>query len=295
MAQRFHSIRTIPKVVNYRNDGAGRDTYISFYNGGFGSYKLSDISPKERTESPKHYYHQNLALSKPAKRYFTDGGGRDLYVYNSLRDENDKCKGNLRLNNILRSYDNSKQYVRTSKNVSPSKFEKKLIDRIFYGKCPGLNDRLMSPKVKFLKKEDLRKSTEENMKSPRKNSISKKSDFFISIDHDKEKSKNKRLLPKIQILTTDENDKNRYDKYGVSITETGIKKNNTTGTDFNNSFFNTKRTPKKYKVEMGQNDNLVDSVKKIFLYNSKINKNKNLYNSIKMSDFMHSSYDKDLK
>ena len=269
MAQRFHSIRTIPKVVNYRNDGAGRDTYISFYNGGFGSYKLSDISPKERTESPKHYYHQNLALSKPAKRYFTDGGGRDLYVYNSLRDENDKCKGNLRLNNILRSYDNSKQYVRTSKNVSPSKFEKKLIDRIFYGKCPGLNDRLMSPKVKFLKKEDLRKSTEENEENEKNNDVLQENN--------------------------DENNNNRYDKYGASMTDTGIKKNYTTGMDFNNSFFNAKKTPKKYKVEMGQNDNLVDSVKKIFLYNSKINKNKNLYNSIKMSDFMNSSYDKDLK
>ena len=206
MAQRFHSIRTIPKVVNYRNDGAGRDTYISFYNGGFGSYKLSDISPKERTESPKHYYHQNLALSKPAKRYFTDGGGRDLYVYNSLRDENDKCKGNLRLNNILRSYDNSKQYVRTSKNVSPSKFEKKLIDRIFYGKCPGLNDRLMSPKVKFLKKEDLRKSTEENEENEKNNDVLQENN--------------------------DENNNNRYDKYGVSMTETGIKKNYTTGMDF---------------------------------------------------------------
>ncbi len=93
----------------------------------------------------------------------------------------------------------------------------------------------------------------------------------------------------------DENNNSWYDKYGALMTETGIKKKNTTGTDFNNSFFNSKRAPKKYKVEMGQNDYLVNSVKKIFLYNSKINKNKKLFDSTKISDFMHSSYDKYLK
>ena len=82
MSQRFHSLRQNPKIPNYRNDGAGRDTYISFYNGGFGRYKLSDTYFKEKNDSPKHIYHQDLALCKPTKRYFTDGGGRDLYVYN---------------------------------------------------------------------------------------------------------------------------------------------------------------------------------------------------------------------
>ena len=72
-------------------------------------------------------------------------------------EENEKHKGNLKLNNILRSYDNSNHPYKISKNISPSKFEKKLINRIFYGKCPGLNDRFMSPKVKFLKKEDFPK------------------------------------------------------------------------------------------------------------------------------------------
>ena len=125
MTQRQYSLHH-PKIPIYQNIGDGRDTYISFYNGGFGAYKLSDTYLKERVESPKHYYYQNLALCKPTKRYFTDGGGRDLYVYNSLLDENDKCKGNVRLNNILRSYDNSNCPMKTSKNLSPSKFEKKI-------------------------------------------------------------------------------------------------------------------------------------------------------------------------
>ncbi len=161
MTQRQYSLHH-PKIPIYQNIGDGRDTYISFYNGGFGTYKLSDTYLKERVESPKHYYYQNLALCKPTKRYFTDGGGRDLYVYNSLLDENDKCKGNVRLNNILRSYDNTNCPMKTSKNISPSKFEKKLLDRIFYGNSPGIKDRLMSPKVKFLTKEDIRKRMVEN-------------------------------------------------------------------------------------------------------------------------------------
>ena len=42
--------------------------------------------------------------------------------------------------------------------------------------------------------------------------------------------------------------------------------NNTSRMELNNSLYNLKKTPRKYKIEMGQNDNLVNSVKKIFLY-----------------------------
>ena len=270
MSHRIYSLSQKPKVVNYRNDGQGRDTYISFYNGGFGSYKLTDTYMKEREESPKHYYHQNLALCKPTKRYFTDGGGRDLYVYNSLKDENSKCKGNIKLNDILRSYDNIQYPMRTSKNLSPSKFEKKLLNRIFYGKCPGLNDRLMSPKVKFLKKEDIRKSNEENDENENIN------------ESLPEKNEEKKDFEK------------KNDRYNPSMTENNRNKiKYTTGIEFNNSLFNIKKTPKKYKLELGQNDHLFDSVKKIFLYNNSKNaKNKNLYNNIKIYDRMQNSFEK---
>ena len=273
MSHRIYSLSQKPKVVNYRNDGQGRDTYISFYNGGFGSYKLSDTYMKERVESPKHYYHQNLALCKPTKRYFTDGGGRDLYVYNSLKDENTKCTGNIKLNDILRSYDNLQVPMKTSKNLSPSKFEKKLLNRIFYGKCPGLDDRLMSPKVKFLKKEDIKKLREENDENENTNEI----------------------LPENNEEKKDFEKKNN--RYNACMTENSGNNNKyTTGMEFNNSLFNIKKTPKKYKLELGQNDNLVDSVKKIFLYNnSKNTKNKNLYNNIKLYDRMPNSFEKGTK
>lgn len=271
MTQRQYSLHH-PKIPIYQNIGDGRDTYISFYNGGFGTYKLSDTYLKERVESPKHYYYQNLALCKPTKRYFTDGGGRDLYVYNSLLDENDKCKGNVRLNNILRSYDNTNCPMKTSKNISPSKFEKKLLDRIFYGNSPGIKDRLMSPKVKFLTKEDIRKRMAEN-ENP-ENVEDEKS--AISIDK------------KDKICETEGNQNERYKKknYNISVYDSNANTmNNTARMELNNSLYNLKKTPRKYKVEMGQNDNLVNSVKKIFLYNNNKNsKNKGLFNDIKIID-----------
>jgi hypothetical protein len=275
MSHRLYSLHH-PKIPIYKNLGDGRDTYISFYNGGFGSYKLQDTYLKEKTDSPKHYYYQNLALCKPTKRYFTDGGGRDLYVYNSLLDENDKCKGNVRLNNILRSYDNANCPMRTSKNLSPSKFEKKLLDRIFYGNSPGIKERLMSPKVKFLTKEDIRKRMLEN--SNPENLEDEKSTIYLD-----KQDKNP---------DSEERQNNRYKNniYTVSKTDSNLNSmNNTARAELSNSLYNLKKTPKKYKIELGQNDHLVDSVKKIFLYNNnKNNKNKDkdriIFNDIKIFD-----------
>lgn len=277
MTQRIRSIRLHPKIPIYQNLGDGRDTYISFYNGGFGKYKLTDTYLKERNESPRHIYHQNLSLCKPTKRYFTDGGGRDTYVYNSLLDENDRCKGNLRLNKILRSYDVTQYPNKISQNVSPSRFERRLIDRIFYGNCPGVKDRQMSPKVKFLKKEDIQKNKEENSQ--------------ISFEAENENEKNNTITATKLEKNFDVGNKkiNKYETigYNASMTEGNVDTNKTSSEmDFNNSLFNIKKTPKRYKPEFITNDNLVDSVKKIFLYNSK---NKHLYNNIKIEDLKQKS------
>lgn len=261
MSKKAYSLQSIPRVPIYQNDGAGRDTYISFYNGGFGKYKLRDMIMHEQNDSPRHHYHPNLALCKPTKRYFCNGGGRDSYVYISLLEENEKHKGNLKLNNILRSYDNINHPIKISKNISPSKFEKKLINRIFYGKCPGLNERFMSPKVKFLKKEDLQKKDEiiDNIENEKNlESTEKKDEFNITRN-------------------------NRYNKnYNACLTEGNddIRKN-----QFSNSVYNFKKTPKKLKLDIGQSDNFMNSIKKIFLYNNSNNKGKNFYNSIKLDDY----------
>jgi hypothetical protein len=278
MTQRIVPVRQHPKIPVYQNNGGGRDTYISLYNGGFGKYNINDTYFKEITESPKHIYHQNLSLCKPTKRYFTNGGGRDTYVYNSLLDENDKCKGNLLLNNILRSYDVTKYPIPTSKDLSPSKFEKKLINRIFYGKSYDVKDRQMSPKVKFLKKEDIQKNREENS--------------LISFEAENENEKNNNTISATKMDKSFEVGDRKFNKYetigyNASMTEGNTDTiKNTSEMDFNNSLFNLKKSPRKYKPEFIQNDNLVDSVKKIFLYNSK---NKHLYNNIKIADLKQKS------
>ena len=237
MDKKKYSLRQIPKVVNYHNDGCGRDTYISFYNGGFGKYKLSDMILKEHKDSPKHYYYQNLALCKPTKRYFCNGGGRDSYVYISLLEENEKNRGNLRLHNILRSYDGRNQPLRTSKNISPSKFEKKLINRIFYGKCPGLKDRQMSPKVKF--KRDIEKEKEEKEENKVSNNISLRNTFL----------------------------KTNKDKENINIFKNNKEKKNLFFTPINTNII--KKLNNINKININQSEDLINSVKKIFLYNSK--------------------------
>jgi len=265
MSHKKYSIRQNPKVPTYQNDGAGRDTYISFYNGGFGTYKLSDMYLQEKTDSPKHYYHPNLALCKPTKRYFCNGGGRDSYVYISLLEENEKNKGNLKLNNILRSYDNIKYPMKTSKNISPSKFEKRLINRIFYGKCPGLNDRFMSPKVKFLKKEELLRK-EENCEDEKSGEVSESK----------------------EILSNTRN--NKYEKnYNACLTEGNIVAKD----QLSNSVYQVKKTPKKYKLEIGDDNNFMNSVKKIFLYNNSNNKGRNYYKNIKLFDYTNKKLNKE--
>ena len=254
MTQRIVPARQHPKIPVYKNNGGGRDTYISLYNGGFGKYNINDTYFKEITESPKHIYHQNLSLCKPTKRYFTNGGGRDTYVYNSLLDENDKCKGNLLLNNILRSYDVTKYPIPTSKDLSPSKFEKKLINRIFYGKSSDVKDRQMSPKVKFLKKDKNLKTTGNS--------------FFD------ENEKNKTFMETgngKKFETEDKKINKQNFSYNACSTENNeVNSNNNTGTGFN-SLYKLKKSPRKYKPEFGQNDSFADTVKKIFLYNN--NKN----------------------
>ena len=273
MTQRIASVRQHPKIPVYKNTGDGRDTYISFYNGGFGNYRLNDTYLKERKESSQHIYHQNLSLCKPTKKYFTDGGGRDTYVYNSLLDENDKFKGNLRLNNILRSYDPINYPLRSSRNISPSIFEKKLINRIFYGKCPGVKDRQMSPKVKFLKKNDLIKSKD------------------TSFDNESEKSLSFLETRNGKNLDLEDKKDNIHDISSHNDNENNV--NNTqskTGIEFNKNLYQLKKNSRKYRSEVEQNDNLVDSVKKIFLYNNfKSNNQLQNKNNIKKVDIKYNS------
>ena len=77
--------------------------------------------------------------------------------------------------------------------------------------------------------------------------------------------------------------------YNVSLTESNVSQKN----QFSNSVYNVKRTPKKYKLEVGQDDNFMNSVKKIFLYNNSNSKGKNFYNNIKVFDYKNKRLNKE--
>ena len=54
-----------------------------------------------------------------------------------------------------------------------------------------------------------------------------------------------------------------------------------------------RNTPKKYKLDIGQTDNFMNSVKKIFLYNKGNKRTKNFYNNIKLFDYKNKKQDKE--
>jgi len=241
-----------PKIPNYLNDGAGRDTYISFFNGGFSKCQITNRYLKEKYESPTHTRRHDLSLCKPVKRYFRDGCGRDSYIYNFLLDENTRYPGNIKLDRILRSYDKNNHPFKTSKNLSPSKFEKKLIHRIFYTKCKDKKDKIICPKLNY---------TKVNHEDDAKDSSFERSEQYFFDEKKKKNSKNYCLT---------EGDENKV--------------NQSTKIKFNNYKVDMKKSFRNYRPELLDNDYLVNSVKKIFLYNSnKSNKKDNLFDNINLS------------
>ena len=123
----------------------------------------------------------------------------------------------------------------------------------------------MSPKVKFTKRDE----------SPKK-------------DENIEDEKIIDTLEKKDELNKTRN--NRYNKnYKTSLTEGNedARKNS-----FSNSVYNFKRTPKKLNLNIGESDNFMNSVKKIFLYNNSNNKGKNFFNDIKLMDYKNKRLNK---
>ena len=157
-----HSLSINPKIPRYPNDGKGRDTYISY-----AVLKDYHYLPPQPSSFPPHVTKsQDLSLKKPIKKYIMDGQGRDYYISYSINLSTNKYSGDVNIANTLRTASNDIHIPKGTSN-----FEKKLINRIFYGKCPGLNTRYMSPKVIFARKkaeieeeERLKKEEEERLR-----------------------------------------------------------------------------------------------------------------------------------
>ena len=150
-----HSLSLNPKIPRYPNDGRGRDTYISY-----AVLKDYHYLPPQPSSYPPHVTKsQDLSLKKPIKKYVMDGQGRDYYISYTINLSTNKYSGDINIENTLRTSPNEIHVPKGTSN-----FEKKLINRIFYGKCPGLNTRYMSPKVVFARK---KKEIEEEEKLKR--------------------------------------------------------------------------------------------------------------------------------
>ena len=66
-----------PGIPIYKNDGKGRDTYISFSNGGFSNYPYSRSYKQDCFEINRRRNHPDLYQRRPIIKYNMDGRGRD--------------------------------------------------------------------------------------------------------------------------------------------------------------------------------------------------------------------------
>ena len=97
-------------IILYKSNGQGRDTYISYNNGGFWKDKINPVQQKEENyHKPSSIYH-SWGKTPAIWTYHSDGSGRDSYVifnngglmkkFNSMADN---CR------NFLKLEDNSKK------------------------------------------------------------------------------------------------------------------------------------------------------------------------------------------
>lgn len=150
-----------PRIGLYKADGTGRDSYIYANDGGF--LRENKICLTESNSiSPSFVKKYDLALNKPINRYWNIGDGRDMYISGFNADETNKYDNNLSLPNIVRN-----EAIQFSPKVKNRGFrslnerifynnlhetERRLLNRVFYGKEKGVDDRRLSPKVVFAQK-----------------------------------------------------------------------------------------------------------------------------------------------
>ena len=253
-----------PRIPIYINNGLGRDTYISCYNGGFGHYKYSKSYKKDIYEVPSYKNHPDLFKRRPIDRYQMSGEGRDYFIYKGIQTEHDKISDNASFERTLRKDDSPREYHLSTRRPR-NKFEKKLVNRIFYGKCPGMKDRQMSPKVKF--KEDIEREREKEKEDSFNNSFN-----MTNISNSK--------INVNKTMTIEDNKESN----NTSLGNTFLKANKI-NRDGKDTLYNSKKNSLLYTpinqnakrslygsntINADQSDNLINSVRKIFLYNNKI-------------------------
>lgn len=251
---------------NYLNDGNGRDTYISFANGGFSNYPYSRAYKKDNYGSYRSHFFPDLSQRRPIVKYGIEGTGREYFIYQSSVSEHNRDLGSTLFSNTLRESQGYGPLI-TSNNFRTSKFEKNLIGRVFYGKCPGVKDRLMCPKTQFRKKE-MKVSTSENV-LPEIKSFCNTTGNLDSCNHSKDnrsRDGDKDIERDEEIKEVNEDYENERNKNGdvmkkiLGKSENKIKKG-----DIDNFRGKTLRRSR----DNFSSDNMVQNLRTLFLFNSK--------------------------
>lgn len=251
----------IPKPLSipiYVNNGRGRDTYISFSNGGFSNYRYSRSYKKDYYEVPHYKNHPDLSKRRPIDKYPLDGKGRDFFIFKNILSEHDKGGGGfVNFSKSLRTGEGIGD-IRRTRDMSPCRFERNLINRIFYGKCPGMKDRQMSPKVKF-------KNDFEQSKSIIDNNPNNSNNFNNSINSETETPVNEDNFPNILRVYTESND---FNKKSEDFQNNSKRQMTLDNNDQNNSPKKHRNFPSFYRPnKINREDDFMNSVKKIFMYN----------------------------
>ena len=165
-----------------------------------------DVNKKSfQNENSNLEYNQKLELIKQKileENKIRNMNRKEYYKYSSdLKKEINKTKKTI---DDLTSTNSS---ITKSNETTLKNLPQNVIHKTYKIIHPS-HDKNYKQKIVFSTVNESRKSTEEKLKFPNKKSIAKKNDsLFISLEQDKEKNKNKRILPNIQILTTDAGEK----------------------------------------------------------------------------------------
>ena len=68
-------------IIIYPTNGMGRDGYIAYNNAGFWKENIKPIVPKETFKRSPFAVFRSLKNTPPIWTYYSDGSGRDSYVY----------------------------------------------------------------------------------------------------------------------------------------------------------------------------------------------------------------------
>jgi len=124
-------------IILYKEDGDGRDGFISYNNGGFWKDNIKTIKYKERFYRPSFAIYKSLKLPSRASFYFNDGTGRDGYISHDSGG-NVKLYESLVNQQFLNLFRSKNEYHCKKTIIALSKGE-----RIYYNKLNKMQKNLI--------------------------------------------------------------------------------------------------------------------------------------------------------